>query len=72
MQNNAVKKSLRGGARSGAGRKKRQDAEKKRQSSIGLLPAEWQALGEMGAAHDLTATQYAAEVLRRHIAELSR
>lgn len=71
MQDKA-KKDPRGGARPGAGRKPRQDAEKKQQNSIGLLPAEWQALGEMGAAQDLSATQYAAEILKRHIAERSR
>lgn len=67
-----AKKDPRGGARPGAGRKPRQDAGKKQQHSIGLFPAEWHALGEMGAAQGLSATQYAAEALRRHIAELSR
>ncbi len=71
MQDKA-KKDPRGGARPGAGRKPRQDAEKKQQHSIGLFPAEWHALGEMGAAQGLSATQYAAEALKRHIAERSR
>lgn len=46
--------------------------KKKQQHSIGLFPAEWHALGEMGAAQGLSATQYAAEALKRHIAERSR
>lgn len=69
---NEEKKENRGGRRPGSGRKPRQDAEKKQQNSIGLLPAEWQALGEMGAAQGLSATQYAAEALKRHIADRSR
>lgn len=62
-----AKKTGRGGARKGAGRKPRADSERLTYKSVYLFPHEWESLAELGASLNLSAAQAAAEVLRRHL-----